>query len=236
MFRGGGCGGAHFHTYYRGSSSYDEDTVYAPIITLIICLIGALIALCVQCTLHNNAINPYKDQIDANIRENYIDVTCKYDEKITTGYTQITGLDNEYAILGDADNLVDNKMVLKGVNNTVVGYIDNTTNVISEEEHSIIIDDECKLIVVSGYNTAKEVYDYKFYTVDGTYIGRAEFSKDAEAGLIYDINDKAYVLFESYKSSNTYHLHIHRTDVLDTRVILLINGIYISDWMKGEAV
>lgn len=236
MYRGSGSH-AHVHSYYHGSgSSMSDETaiVYAIILGIIlICVAGASIT---KCSNHMNLVDSYRDQIDADLVDNYRTITCDYDEDIKTGYTKVTGSDIEYAVLGDADNIVDNKMVLKGTNNKVVGYIDNTTEVVSEDEHSIILDDQCVLIVISGYNSAKSVYEYKLYTPDGTYVGRAEYSRNAEAGLIYNIDDKPYVLFESNTDSNTYSLDIYRNDILSDREIILINAIYISDWMKGEAV
>lgn len=236
MFRGGGSH-VHVHSHYHGSYGSDSDEY-----SVVVLIIAAIILICWagsalhKCSAHTDLVDSYRTQIDADETMEYRSVYCDYDEDSKYGYTKISGLDVEYSVMGDADNIVDNKLVLKGNNNKVVAYVDNTTNVVNEDEHSIIIDDQCVLIVVSGYNTANRVYDYKLYAPDGTYKGRAEYTHEAEAGLIYNENDVPYVLFESNTDSNTYSLDIYRDDVLSDREILMINAIYISDWMKGEAV
>lgn len=226
MYRGGG---VHFHShYYGGHSAYDDDSTGIAGIIVIIIVVIALIVFGVKSCNHNKEVNAYAQSVIAsNIYDTEREYTCDYSEKTKT--TKIIIDDQKFVISGQVYKNNKGKLTMTSDNNSIIAYVDDV-----DGGYALIVNGNTEAIIKGGFNSDTDKYTYYLYNEIGDCIGKAEYNNDATLGTLYNAEGNGITIFSSIKSSNTYHLKVYDNKVCSDKSIIMINAIFISEWMVGE--
>ena len=226
MYRGGG---AHFHAhYYGGSSSYDDETAGVTAIIAVIIVVIVLIVFGVKSCNHTKEVNEYAQSVVAsNVYDTEREYTCDYNEKTKT--TKIMIDDQKFVISGQVYKNNTGKLTMTSDNNSVIAYVDDV-----DGGYALIVNGKTEAIIKGGFNSDTGKYVYYLYNEIGDCIGKAEYNNDATLGTLYNAEGNGITIFSSVTSSNTYHLKVYDNKILLDKAIIMVNAIFISEWMVGE--
>lgn len=226
MYRGGG---VHFHShYYGGRASYDDESAGFTAIIVIIIVVIALIVFGVKSCNHNKEVNAYAQSVVAsNIYDTERKYTCDYSEKTKT--TKIIIDDQKFVISGQVYKNNKGKLTMTSDNNSIIAYVDDV-----DGGYALIVNGNTEAIIKGGFNSDTDKYTYYLYNEIGDCIGKAEYDNDATLGTLYNADGNGITIFSSTSSSNTYHLKVYDNKVCSDKAIIMINAIFISEWMVGE--
>lgn len=226
MYRGGG---VHFHShYYGGSSSYDDESSAFAAIVVGIVLVVALIIFGVKSCNHTKEVNEYAQSVVAsNVYNTEREYTCDYSEKkkITTVHID----DQTFTISGQVYKNNKGNLTMTRDNNETVAYVEDSAN-----GYVLHVNGRVEAVITGGYNSDTGNYVYHLYNEAGDCIGKAEYDNGASLGTIYDAEGNGFTIFSSTSSSNTYHLKVYDNKICTDKAIIMINAIFISEWMVGE--
>ena len=226
MYRGGG---VHFHShYYGGRASYDDESTGLAAIVVIIIVVIALIVFGVKSCNHTKEVNAYAQSVVAsNVYNTEREYTCDYSEKkkITTVHID----DQTFTISGQVYKNNKGKLTMTSDNNAVIAYVDDV-----DGGYALIVNGNTEAIIKGGFNADTDKYTYYLYNEIGDCIGKAEYDNGATLGTLYNAEGNGITIFSSTSSSNTYHLKVYDNKVCSDKAIIMINAIFISEWMVGE--
>lgn len=227
MYRGGG--GVHFHSHYYGSSStYDDESMAAAGIIVLIIAVIAIIVVGVRSCNHTKEVNEYAQSVVAsNIYDTEREYTCDYSEKTKT--TKIIIDDQKFIISGQVYKNNKGKLTMTSDNNSIIAYVEDV-----DDGYALIVNGKTEAIIKGGFNSDTGNYVYYLYNEIGDCIGKAEYDNDATLGTLYNTEGNGITVFSSTKSSNTYHLKVYDNKVCTDKAIIMINAIFISEWMVSE--
>ena len=226
MYRGGG---VHFHAhYYGGSSSYDDETAGLTAIIAVIIVAIVLIIFGVKSCNHTKEVNAYAQSVvAANVYDTEREYTCDYSEKTKT--TKIIIDDQKFVISGQVYKNNMGKLTMTSDNNSIIAYVDDV-----DGGYALIVNGKTEAIIKGGFNSDTDKYVYYLYNEIGDYIGKAEYDNGATLGTLYNAEGNGITIFSSVTSSNTYHLKVYDNKILSDKAIIMVNAIFISEWMVGE--
>lgn len=226
MYRGGG---VHFHShYYGGSSSYDDESSGFAAIVVGIVLVVALIILGVKSCNHTKEVNEYAQSVVAsNVYDTEREYTCDYSEKTKT--TKVYIDDQKFVISGQVYKNNKGKLTMTSDNNSVIAYVED-----ADDGYALIVNGKTEAIIKGGFNSDTNKYVYYLYNEIDECIGKAEYDNGASLGTIYNAEGNGITIFSSTSSSNTYHLKVYDNKILSDKAIIMVNAIFISEWMVGE--
>lgn len=226
MYRGGG---VHFHAhYYGGSSSYDDESSGFAAIVVGIVLVVALIIFGVKSCNHTKEVNEYAQSIVASdVYDTEREYTCDYSEKTKT--TKVYIDDQKFIISGQVYKNNKGKLTMTSDNNSVIAYVND-----ADGGYALIVNGKTEAIIKGGFNSDTDKYVYYLYNEIGECIGKAEYDNGASLGTIYNAEGNGITIFSSTSNSNTYHLKVYNNKILSDKAIIMVNAIFISEWMVGE--
>lgn len=226
MYRGGG---VHFHAhYYGGSSSYDDESSGFAAIVVGIVLVVALIIFGVKSCNHTKEVNEYAQSVVASdVYDTEREYTCDYSEKTKT--TKVYIDDQKFIISGQVYKNNKGKLTMTSDNNSVIAYVND-----ADGGYALIVNGKTEAIIKGGFNSDTDKYVYYLYNEIGECIGKAEYDNGASLGTIYNAEGNGITIFSSTSNSNTYHLKVYNNKILSDKAIIMVNAIFISEWMVGE--
>ena len=200
-----------------------ENTKRSSIIITIIAL-AIIILLVVSCN---------KSDIDTTSVNNdsgriyYCDYhTISFRTKIS--YTK----DNDnYEITGNFITFLTDPLQLSK-NGTVIGRADDSYNIISQDDHAIVINGVFEIDVAGNF----EIFgnSYELYDADGNKVGSASFNTFCTDGSIKDIDGNIVAKYRKDIMFNDYDVTIYDNTLCSDEAILMIIASYVSDYHADD--
>ena len=140
-----------------------------------------------------------------------------------------TKIDNEeIAITGRLFTFITDPLKMTDSKGNVIASADDSYNIISQDDHAILVGNQVEIIVKGNFEFFGESYD--LYNKNGTKVGYAEFGEFGCSGEIVDTNKNLIAKFSSPPLFNDYSVTIYDNNICSDKAILLIVASYVSDY------
>lgn len=196
----------------RGKNIRINKLIFFPIIVII-----AILILCAK-------------SISPNVPENKVGRTYECDYYSLSLNTHITFEEDgeEYSISGKIFTFLTDPLKLRSSNGDTVGYADDSYNLITQDDHSIVVDGKFEIAVKGEFEFVGE--EYTLLNEKGEIVGRAEFNGWCTSGAIYNNNNEAIAVYSRTPLMNDYSVTIYDNDLCSDKAILMIIASYVSDY------
>lgn len=188
---------------------------------ILLAFIAVIVASCNKTNIDNTFVNNDSGRIY------YCDYhTISFRTKIT--YTK----DNDnYEITGNFITFLTDPLKLSK-NGTVIGRADDSYNIITQDDHAIIINDKFEIDVAGNF----EIFgnSYELYDADGNKVGSASFNTFCTDGSIKDIDGNIVAKYRKDIMLNDYNVTIYDNTLCSDEAILMIIASYVSDYHADD--
>lgn len=156
----------------------------------------------------------------------YRTYTCDY--KTFSMKTKIvTELRGKVVVIeGNMFNILTDPLVMRDLEGNVLGEASDKYNIISNDDHSIIVDDKVELVMSGDVNIVGK--SYSLYNKDGVHVGDFKRSLMGFSAEIVDTNGN---LIASYSKSliRDFEVRIYDNCPVSDEAVLLIVASFVSD-------
>jgi len=140
--------------------------------------------------------------------------------------TQIDGV--EVTISGNLFKFVTDPLKMTDPSGNVLASADDSYNIISQDDHSIVVDGEFEVCIAGNVDIIGESYD--LYDHNGIKVGYAEFSAFGYSGGIYDVNGKVAADYSRAFAMNDYTVTVYDNNICSDKAMLMLVASYVSDY------
>ena len=186
-------------------------------------------ASCISLTACGINVSTYADNSDAVVAET-TSRTYDCDYKSLALSTKITTTINGDAVTikGNIFKLVTDPLKMIDSEGTVLAEATDSYNIISEDDHTIIVNGSVDVIMSGNFDFIGK--SYKLYDKDGNHIGNFERSKLTSMGAtITDIDGNIIAEYSRAPFMNDYSVTINDNDKMSDESILMIMASFVSD-------
>ena len=140
--------------------------------------------------------------------------------------TQIDGV--EVTISGNLFKFITDPLKMTDPSGNVLATADDSYNIISQDDHSIVVDGEFEVCIAGNVDIIGESYD--LYDRNGNKVGYADFSAFGYSGGIYDVNGNVAAEYSRAFAMNDYTVTVYDNDICSDKAMLMLVASYVSDY------
>ena len=182
----------------------------------------------------STATVPVTPSTTVQATQSYRTYSCDY--KTLSLNTKITtNLDgDEVTIKGNIFRLFTDPLTMVDAKGTILAEATDAYNLITEDDHTIIIDGEVDVIMCGNFNLIGK--SYKLYDKEGNQIGNFTRNKLTSMGAkITDMDGNVIAEYSRGLLMNDFTVTINDNDKMSDKSVLLIMASFVSDQKAEDA-
>ena len=153
--------------------------------------------------------------------------TLAFNTKISTNVH-----DNDVEISGNLFTFVTDPLKMTDSSGNVLATADDTYNLVSQDDHAILVDDKFEIAVHGNVDLLGE--SYQLHDESGNTVGYAEFNTTSTSGAVYNKDNEVIATYDSSFGFNDYEVTIVDNDLCSDEAILMIVASYVSDYQADH--